>query len=72
MVDFLRIFEYRGIKIARVNSMILITKFINLQLFTLILNGVGVLCDRRRFSALNPLVEKSMPSNIYLVLNFHF
>ena len=32
----------RGIKIARVNS-IHITKYINLQLFTLILYGIGVL-----------------------------
>ena len=32
-------FENRGIKIARVNS-ILTTKYINLQLFTLILYGV--------------------------------
>ena len=35
MVEFLRIFENRGIKIAQVNSM-LITKSINLQLITLI------------------------------------
>ena len=34
MAEFLIKFENRGIKIARVNS-ILITKFINLQLFTL-------------------------------------
>ena len=34
MVEFLRKFENRGIKIAQVNS-ILITKSINLQLFTL-------------------------------------
>ena len=33
-------FENRSIKIARVNS-ILITKYINLQLFTLILHGLG-------------------------------
>ena len=39
-VEFLRKFEKRGIEIARVNS-ILITKSINLLLFTLILNGVG-------------------------------
>ena len=44
MVEFLRKFENRGIKIARVNS-ILITKSIDLQLFTLILSGVGVRCD---------------------------
>ena len=40
MVEFLRKFEKHGIKIARVNS-ILITKYIYLQLFTLIFNGVG-------------------------------
>ena len=44
MVEFIRKFENRGIKIARVNS-ILTTKSINLQLFTLILYGVGVCCD---------------------------
>ena len=40
MVEFFRWFEYWGIKIARVN-LILITNSINLQLFTLILSGVG-------------------------------
>ena len=40
MVEYLRKFENRGIKIARGNS-ILITKSINLRLFTLILYGVG-------------------------------
>ena len=50
MVEFLRKFENRGTKIAGVNS-ILITKSINLQLFTLILCGVIVLCDRSQFSA---------------------
>ena len=40
MVEFLRKFENRGIKIAWVNS-ILIIKYNNLQLFTLILYGVG-------------------------------
>ena len=49
MIEFLRKFENRGIKIAGVKS-ILITKSINVQLFTLILYGVGVRCDRRRFS----------------------
>ena len=33
MAEFLRKFQDRGIKISRINS-ILITKFINLQLFT--------------------------------------
>ena len=40
MVEFLRKFEARGIKIDRVNS-IIISKLINSQLFTLILYGVG-------------------------------
>ena len=40
IVEFLRKFENRDIKIARVNT-ILITKFINWQLFKLILYGVG-------------------------------
>ena len=51
--------ENRGIKIARVN-LILITKSTNSQLFIVILQGVGVRCDPRRFSVLSPLVEKSM------------
>ena len=40
MIEFLRKFETRSIKIARVNS-ILITKSINFQLFILILYCVG-------------------------------
>ena len=40
MVQFISKFENRGIKIAQVNS-IRITKSINLQLFTVILHGVG-------------------------------
>ena len=44
MVEILRKFENRGIKIARVNS-ILISKSTDLQLFKLILYGVGVRCD---------------------------
>ena len=40
IVEFLIKFENLGIKIARVNT-ILITKSLNLQLFTLILYGVG-------------------------------
>ena len=39
IVEFLRKFQNRGIKIARVNS-ILITKSFNLQLFTSILYSV--------------------------------
>ena len=55
MVEVLKKIENCGIKIARVNS-ILITKSINLQLFTLILYGVGVLCDRTRFSVFSPFI----------------
>ena len=40
MVEFLQKFENHDIKIVRVNS-ILITKSLHLQLFTLILYGVG-------------------------------
>ena len=49
MIQFLRKFENRGIKFARV-TLILITKSINLQLFTLTLYSVGVRRARRRFS----------------------
>ena len=45
IVELLGKFENRDIKIARVNS-IYITKSIDFQLFTFILNGVlGVRCD---------------------------
>ena len=44
MIEFLRKFKNRSIKIDRVN-LIVITKFINLQLFILILYGVGGLFD---------------------------
>ena len=56
MFEFIIKFEDRGTKIVRVN-LILITKYIDLQLFTIILYGVGVRCDRRRFSVLNPIIE---------------
>ena len=58
-VEFLRKFKNRGTKIAGVIS-ILIIKAINLQLFTLISYGVGVLCDRRLISVLSPFIVKSM------------
>ena len=48
MVEFLGKFDNHGIKIVRVNS-ILITKSVNFQLFTLIFNGVGVRCDLNIF-----------------------
>ena len=57
MIEFLRKFENRSIKIARVNS-IFITKYINSQLFTLILDGFGVRCDLRQFSVLSQFIEK--------------
>ena len=44
MVDFIPKFENRGIKIDRVN-LILISKYFNLQLFIWIFYGVGVRCD---------------------------
>ena len=44
MVELVRKFKKRGIKITRVNS-ILITISINLQLFTWILYVLGVSCD---------------------------
>ena len=59
MVKFFSKFENRGIKIARVKK-IQFTKSVHLQLFTFILYGVGVRCDRRRFSVNSPFIEKSM------------
>ena len=64
VIEFLKKIEKRGIKITRVNS-IFIAKSINLLLFTLILYGVGVRCDRSRFSVLSPFIEKSMALYIY-------
>ena len=58
MIEFPRKFKNPGIKIVRVIP-ILIFKSINLQLFALILYGVGVRCDRRRFFLLSLLIEKS-------------
>ena len=57
MIEFLRKFENPRIKIGLVNP-ILITKSINLQLFTLIFCGFGVRCDQMRFSLLSPFIEK--------------
>ena len=68
MVEFLQKFQNRGIKIARVNS-ILITKSINLQKFTLILYGDEVCCDRRRFSVHSQFIEKCMPKRINFRIN---
>ena len=59
MIEFFTKFENRCIKIARINS-ILIIESRNLQLDTLILYGFGVRCDLRRFSVLSPFIEKSM------------
>ena len=62
MNEFLKKFENHGIKIARVYSNV-ITKSIDLQLvFTLILYGVGVRCDRRLFSVLGPFIEVYGPT----------
>ena len=55
MIKFLREFENRGIKIAEP-----IPKSINLQFLNLILHGIGVRCDRRRFFVHSPFIEKSM------------
>ena len=68
MIKFLRKFENRSIKIARVNS-VLIIKSINLQFFTLILYGFGVRCDLRLFSVLSPFIEKSM---VWLIFDNEF
>ena len=62
MIKFLRKFENRGIKIAQVNS--ILTKSINLQLFTIILQGIGVRCDRRQISEHILFTEKSMLQHI--------
>ena len=67
MIEILRQFENRGIKIARVN-LIIVSKSINLQVFTFILYGVVVRCDRRRFSVLSPFIEKSM---VYIIIKLH-
>ena len=67
MIEFLRNFENLCFKIARVN-LILITKSINLQLFSLILYGFVFRCDLRRFSLLNPFIEKSVVVPITMCL----
>ena len=64
MLEFLLKFENHGIKISRVNS-ILDTKSSNLHLFTLILYGVGVRCDRTRFSMYSSFIENSMIGMIF-------
>ena len=56
MFEFLEKFENLGIKIARINS-IIITKSIK---FTLILYDVEVRCNRGRFFVNSPFIEKSM------------
>ena len=53
-----------SLKLHRVNSL-LITKSINLQLFTLILYGFGLRCDRRRFYVNSPFIKKSLTANNY-------
>ena len=59
LIEFFNKFENRGIEIPRVNS-ILITKSINLPLFTLILNCFGASCDLNRFSVFSAFIEKSI------------
>ena len=65
MTEFSWKFKNRSIKITRVNS-IIITKSINLQLFSLILYGLGVCCDVKRFSVLSPFIEKSIDQVIFI------
>ena len=67
MIEFLRKFENRDIKISRVNS-ILITKSVTLQLFTLIFYGVWVRFDRRRFSVHSLFIEKSMYYEMKIII----
>ena len=67
-VEFLYKNQNHGIKLARVNS-ILITKSIdslhvNFNFFLLL----GVRCDRKRFSELSSFIEKSMILCIYIQL----
>ena len=63
MIKFLTIVEDHSIKITRVNF-ILITKSLNLQLFTLILYGFGVRYDLRRFSVLSCIYRKGSDDTI--------
>ena len=56
MIEYLQKFENRGIKNARVN-LILITKSIHLEFFTIVLYCDGVRCDRMRFSVHSPFIE---------------
>ena len=71
MTEFLRKFENRSTKISRVN-LILITKSINLHLFTLILYGFSVRCDLRRFSMLSPFIQTSMSHYNKYFRSIHF
>ena len=54
MIEFLRKFEKRFIKITRVNS-ILINKLINLQVFTLILYSEGSVVIKDDFPCIGHL-----------------
>ena len=60
MIEFLRKFESRFIKIAQLNS--IITKFIDLLKFCSV---YGVRCDRGRFAVHSPFIEKSMIIDIH-------
>ena len=71
MIEFLKQYEKRGIKITPVNS-IFIAKSINLLLFTLISYCVGVRCNRSRFSVLSPFIEKSMVLHTYIYFTYTY
>ena len=64
--NFSENFRILALKLLELINLILITKSISLQLFTLILHGVGVRCDRRRFSVLSRIIEKSMLKMTFL------
>ena len=64
VVEFPRKLENRGIKIARVNS--IITKSIDLDLFTLILKGAGGSLRSKTILALSPFIEKSMANRFFM------
>ena len=71
MVEFLRKFENHGINIKRVNS-ILITKSIDLLLFTLILSGIGgPLWSKANFRA-QYIYGESMSQGMYIFYYCNF
>ena len=64
MIEFLRKFENRDIKIALVNS-ILIAKSINTVIYFNFVRFEGLLF--KRFSVLSPFIEKSVVLQISLI-----